>query len=119
MSTWALGKYDVPLSTWQPNGGEIFYVDFGSVKNVSAIYMLVRNGSINFDIYTGHPGSWNLKTSASMERYYRWDNVSINEETQFIRFAFPCFKQSRDCRNISLGRERSENRCQYGKGRKL
>ena len=33
MSTWALGKYDVPLSTWQPNGGEIS-------DNMVAVYVV-------------------------------------------------------------------------------
>jgi len=103
MSTWALGRYDVPLSTWQPNGGEIFFVDFGSVKNVSAIYVLVRNGSINFDVYTGHPRSWDLKSSVSMERYYRWDNVSIDEETQFIRFAFTASNRAEIAEISALG----------------
>ena len=88
MASWALGRDSVPLTTWQCNGGEIFYVDLGDVKNVSAIYVLLKQGSISFTVYTGQPGSWNLKTNASMDNYYQWKDVQINNETQFIRFAF-------------------------------
>jgi dolichyl-phosphate-mannose--protein O-mannosyl transferase len=88
MAAWALGRDSVPLTTWQCNGGEIFYVDLGDVKNVSAIYVLLKQGSISFTVYTGQPGSWNLKTNASMDNYYQWKDVQINNETQFIRFVF-------------------------------
>jgi hypothetical protein len=37
MATWALGRNSVPLSAWQSSGGETFYVDLGSAKNVSEI----------------------------------------------------------------------------------
>jgi dolichyl-phosphate-mannose-protein mannosyltransferase len=88
MATWILGMYNVPTTTWQPYGGEIFYVDLGSVKNVSAIYVLLKQGSIRFAVYTGQPGSWNLEAEASAGDYYQWKEVRIDNETQFIRFVF-------------------------------
>lgn len=88
MATWALGRDSVPLTTWQCNGGERFYIDLGDVKNVSAIYVLLKQGSISFTVYTGQPESWNLKTNASIDNYYQWKDVQINNETQFIRFVF-------------------------------
>jgi dolichyl-phosphate-mannose--protein O-mannosyl transferase len=88
VATWALGRDSVPLTTWQSNGGEIFYVDLGGVKNVSAIYVLLKQGSISFAVYTGQPGMWSLKTNASIDNYYQWKDVQINNETQFIRFVF-------------------------------
>jgi dolichyl-phosphate-mannose-protein mannosyltransferase len=88
MATWALGMYSVPTSTWQSHGGETFHIDLGSVKNVSAVYILLKNGSFSLSVYAGRPGSWNLETNTSITNYYRWQNVSIHLETQFIRFVF-------------------------------
>jgi dolichyl-phosphate-mannose--protein O-mannosyl transferase len=86
MATWALGMYNVPTSTWQPSSGAIFYIDLGSPKNVSAIYVLLNQGSISFMVYTGQPRNWNLKAETSMDNYYQWGAVPINDETQYIRF---------------------------------
>ena len=61
MATWALGMNAVPITSWQSSGGEIFYLDLGSIKNVSAIYILLKQGSISFAVYTGKPGSWSIK----------------------------------------------------------
>lgn len=88
MATWALGRNSVPLSTWQSSGGEIFYVDLGSVKNVSEIYFLLKQGSFSVAVYTGHPGNWDLKTTESFSNYYQWEGIRINNETEFIRFVF-------------------------------
>ena len=71
MATWALGRHNVPQSTWQSKGGENFYIDLGSVKNVSEVYLLLKQGSIIVDVYTGHPNDWNLKTTKSFGDYYR------------------------------------------------
>jgi dolichyl-phosphate-mannose-protein mannosyltransferase len=88
LATWALGMYDVPLSAWQPNAGEIFYVDLGSVRNVTAVNLLLEQGSVSFAVYTGSPDSWNLKTSSSVGDYYHWEEVRIESETRFVRFVF-------------------------------
>jgi len=88
MATWALGKYNVPVSTWHSKGGEIFHVDLGSVKNVSQVYILLKQGNIILDVYTGHPGDWNLKTSVSFGDYYHWEGIRIDTVTEFIKFAF-------------------------------
>jgi len=86
MATWALGMYNVPTSTWQTNSGATFYIELGSPKNVSEIYVLLNQGSISFMVYTGQPGNWNLKTETSMDNYYQWGAVPINDETRYVRF---------------------------------
>lgn len=88
MATWALGMYSVPLTTWQSTDGGVFYVDLGSVKNVSAVYVLVKQGSINYEIYVGQPGSWNFKRTGLVDNYYQWLEVRIDDLTQFVRFIF-------------------------------
>jgi len=70
----------------QSTGGGVFYVDLGSVKNVSAVYILVKQGSINYEIYSGQPGSWNFKRAGSVDNYYQWLEVRIDDLTQFVRF---------------------------------
>ncbi len=86
IATWALGMCNVPTSTWQSSSGDIFYIDLGSVKNVSAIYVLLNQGSVSFMVYTGQPGNWNLRAETSMDNYYQWAAVPINDETQYVRF---------------------------------
>jgi len=86
MATWALGMFNVPTSSWQPNSGAIFYVDLGSPKNVSAVYVLLNQGSISFLTYTGEPGNWSLKAETSIDSYYQWGAVPINDTTRYVRF---------------------------------
>ena len=88
MATWALGMYSVPLTTWQSTGGGVFYVDLGSVKNVSAVYVLVKQGSINYEIYAGQLRSWNFKREGLVDNYYQWLEVRIDDLTQFVKFVF-------------------------------
>jgi dolichyl-phosphate-mannose--protein O-mannosyl transferase len=89
IATWALGMYNIPITTWQSYGIENFYVDLGSVRNVSSVYVLVAQGSVSFSVYTGQPGNWTLVTQTSMDNYYyQWGQVHIGEETRFIQFAF-------------------------------
>jgi dolichyl-phosphate-mannose-protein mannosyltransferase len=103
IASWALGMYNVPVSTWQPSEGETFYIDFGSVKNVSAIYILLYQGSVSFGVYTGQPGGWDLKTTASIADYYHWEEVGIDDETQFVRFVFYASYQGEIAEISALG----------------
>lgn len=88
MATWALGNLSVPQSAWQSEGGATFYVDFGSVNNVSKVYLLLKQGSIIVDVYTGRPGNWSQKTTGSFGDYYHWEEIQIDTETEFVKFAF-------------------------------
>jgi dolichyl-phosphate-mannose-protein mannosyltransferase len=87
-ATWALGNPSVPQSAWKSEGGATFYVDFGSVNNVSKVYLLLKQGSIIVDVYTGRPGNWSQKTTASFGDYYHWEEIQIDTQTEFVKFAF-------------------------------
>jgi dolichyl-phosphate-mannose-protein mannosyltransferase len=88
LATWALGNLSVPQSAWQSEGGATFYVDFGSVNNVSKVYLLLKQGNIIVDVYTGRPGDWSQKTTGSFGDYYHWEEIQIDTETEFVKFAF-------------------------------
>lgn len=88
IATWGLGVRDVPLSAWQASEGKSFYIDLESPKKVSEICVLLKRGGINFEVYTGHPGSWDKVGTASMYGYYHWIRIGINRETRFVRFVF-------------------------------
>ncbi|MEM2806461.1 MAG: glycosyltransferase family 39 protein [Candidatus Bathyarchaeia archaeon] len=88
MAVWNLGMTSVPLSTWAPSEGESFYIDFGSPKNISAIYVLLKGGEIDARVYTGSPGNWSGGRTVSLSDYYCWRKVELNGETRFVRFVF-------------------------------
>lgn len=85
---WNVGLSNVPLSTWRASRGKSFYVDFGMLENVSAAYFLLKNGKVDFEIYSGYPGNWSKETEASLQDYYCWKKVDVNCETRFLKFVF-------------------------------
>lgn len=83
---WNIGLSSVPLSTWRPSRGKSFYVDFSMLENVSAVYFLLKNGRVDFEVYAGFPGNWSKKTEVSLQDYYCWKKVDVNCETRFLKF---------------------------------
>ena len=88
IAAWNLGMRDVPLSTWHASEGKSFYIDLGSPKKVDSVYILLKRGSIKLAVYSGYPGNWSRKITASMHDYYSWRKIRVNHKTQFIRFVF-------------------------------
>ncbi|MCS7114441.1 MAG: glycosyltransferase family 39 protein [Nitrososphaerota archaeon] len=88
IAVWNLGMTSVPTSTWAPSEGESFYIDFGSSKNISAVYFLLKDGEIDVRVYTGSPGNWSGGRTVSLRDYYCWRKVELNCETRFVRFVF-------------------------------
>jgi len=82
MATWNLGIEDAPISTWIASDGESFYIDLGSPKNVSELYLLLKRGDIDLELYTGSPGSWSGRITASLNGYYSWEKIGIDRETR-------------------------------------
>jgi dolichyl-phosphate-mannose-protein mannosyltransferase len=87
LATWALGNICVPLTTWQSQTGKSFYIDLGNTQNVSSVYLLLKNGFMDVTIFVGQPGTWNMTTNVSIENYYQWQEIRINNETRYVRFA--------------------------------
>jgi dolichyl-phosphate-mannose--protein O-mannosyl transferase len=88
IAVWNLGLTSVPLSTWTPSKDESFYIDFGSSKNISAVYFLLKGGEIDVRVYTGSPEKWSGGISVSLSGYYCWRRIDLNCETRFVRFLF-------------------------------
>jgi len=88
MATWSLGLADAPLTTWQASAGKSFYIDLGNLERVDTVYILIKSGYANLQVYSGYPRNWSENGAASMYDYYRWYKIDINCETQFIKFVF-------------------------------
>jgi len=83
-----LGYKNMPQSGWTISGQDDFYIDLGGEKNVSEICLLLKEGEINFDIFTGQPGLWNEEGDFNVKDYYKWEKMEINKPTSFIKIAF-------------------------------
>ncbi|MEM3627451.1 MAG: glycosyltransferase family 39 protein [Candidatus Bathyarchaeia archaeon] len=90
MSAWNLGMSSVPLTTWTPSEGKSFYIDFGSPKNISSVYFLLKSGEVNLKVYTGYPENWSgeIVDYRRDYHYYSWKGIQLNRETRFVRFVF-------------------------------
>ena len=88
ISTWNLGMTRVPVTTWQATGDESFYIDLGRIASVDTVYFLVKGGCGSVEVYTGSPEHWNYSNAIGLQGYYSWNNISINHDTQYLRFDF-------------------------------
>lgn len=93
LAIWNLGLNQTPINTWKTTENKDFYIDFGEFERVNRIYFLVKIGSANVTIFTGSPENW--KSVGILEipqwhgfSYYHWNNLIINQETQYLRFNF-------------------------------
>jgi len=107
MATWNLGIDDTPISTWIASDSESYYIDLESTKNVSELYLLLKQGEINLELYTGSPISWSGNITASLNGYYSWKKIDIDRETRYMRLIFkPTFGEIAEIAVISEGVER-------------
>ena len=107
MAIWNLGIDDAPTSTWIASHGESFYIDLGGPKNVSELYLLLKRGEIDLELYTGRPGSWIGRITASLNGYYSWKKIGIDHETRYMKLVFePTFGEIVEIAVISEGVER-------------
>ncbi|MGB9914906.1 MAG: glycosyltransferase family 39 protein [Candidatus Bathyarchaeales archaeon] len=91
VAAWNLGERQVPLTAWQVNGSQTFYIDLGEAQSVGTVYMLVKNGSSTVQVYTGSPGGWSFRGNLSLKypfAYYDWNKIEVNSETRYVRFKF-------------------------------
>jgi dolichyl-phosphate-mannose--protein O-mannosyl transferase len=81
----------VPLTTWQTTENTSFYIDLGRLESVNSVYLLVKNGSANVQVYTGFPGNWSYTVYLNITypwSYYSWSKITIDHDTQYVRFDF-------------------------------
>jgi dolichyl-phosphate-mannose-protein mannosyltransferase len=88
-----LGMTRTPTTTWQTNEEPSFYIDLGGLENVRSIYLLVKFGAANITVYTGSPENWiggrlhKIPYYGTFD-YYRWNQINLNRDTQYLRFDF-------------------------------
>jgi len=88
IAMWNVGMTRVPLTTWQATGDESFYIDLGRNASVETVYFLVKGGCGAVEVYTGSPEDWSDSGAIGLQGYYSWNNVSIDRDTQYLRFDF-------------------------------
>jgi dolichyl-phosphate-mannose--protein O-mannosyl transferase len=91
IAVWNLGLTQSPITTWQTNENQTFFIDLGQTENVDSVYLLVKNGSASVQTYIGSPQSWNIDQSLSIVwpyDYYSWSKIAITDSTRYIRFTF-------------------------------
>jgi dolichyl-phosphate-mannose--protein O-mannosyl transferase len=89
MATWNLGYTQTPTSTATFSSGQSFYLTLDTSEYVGSINFLLEDGSYNLTVYSGSPENWQLVTSgATFSDYYKWNEVRINQATQYLRVDF-------------------------------
>lgn len=85
-----LGSTQIPVGNWQTTKDETVIIDLGSVVDVNAIYLCVKNGSANIQVSTGLPENWTLQGQISIDypEYYTWKSLTINTQTQYVHLSF-------------------------------
>jgi dolichyl-phosphate-mannose-protein mannosyltransferase len=89
-----LGYTQVPTTTVQLSDGQSFYVDLGGQTAVKSVVILLKGGNFNVTISKGSPNGWNVTNSQVVwpseksEDYYKWDEISVGQTTQYLKFDF-------------------------------
>ncbi len=87
IAVWNLGLSQTPVNGWRTTENETFYIDLGEQTSTSTVYLLVKNGSAEVQIYTGSPRSWSNNRSLSIAAsYYVWKEVALNSQTRYVHF---------------------------------
>ena len=87
VAVWNLGLSQAPVNGWRTTENRTFYIDLGEQTNTGTVYLLVKNGSAEVQVYTGSPGSWSNSRSLSIaDSYYTWKDVTVNNPTRYVRF---------------------------------
>ncbi|MGD0070454.1 MAG: glycosyltransferase family 39 protein [Candidatus Bathyarchaeia archaeon] len=97
IATWNLGLTQSPTTTAQLTAGQSFYLDLGSSTNVKSMVFLLKQGAFNVTISAGSPSNWTAaatnvawpySSSQWSEDYYKWDEVSVSQTTQYLKVDF-------------------------------
>lgn len=82
-----VGLSQSPINGWKTTENAAFYIDLGKQTSVDKVYLLVKNGSAEIQIYSGSPGNWGNSSSLSIPTsYYTWKEATINNLTRYVRF---------------------------------
>jgi len=99
LAVWNLGATQTPVTTEQIATGQEYYVDLGSATNVKSVILLLKGGSFNLTLSVGSADNWQVAasnvafpySSANQrwsEEYYKWHEISVQQTTRYIKFAF-------------------------------
>ena len=81
-----LGFGEVPTTTMRLSKGDTFYIELEASRIVDSAMILIKNGDIILKISTGSLNNWHIELSKSIQGYYSWQKIPLNEESSYIRF---------------------------------
>ena len=92
IAVWNVGEVKAPVTNWQSNSTQTFYVDLGSVQQVQTVYFWVQSGNASVSASSGTPGNWSYIgqfTNGLQPRatdYMVQRDLPLNTNTQYIEF---------------------------------
>ena len=87
VAVWNLGLSQAPVNGWRTTENRTFYIDLGEQANTGTVYLSVKNGSAEVQVYTGTPETWSNSRSLSIaDSYYVWKDVIVNSPSRYVRF---------------------------------
>jgi len=87
LAVWNLGLSQTPVTSWKTTENEAFYIDVGESASAGTVYVLVKEGLADVQVYTGAPESWSDSRSLNISSsYYIWKSVEIDSLTRYVRF---------------------------------
>jgi dolichyl-phosphate-mannose-protein mannosyltransferase len=99
IATYNLGMTQTPVTIeeFSPGGG--FIVNFGSAIDVKSVNLLLKDGHFNITISAGSPNNWQVIASNILYPYnqgqqtwsldyYKWYEINIQQNTQYIKIIF-------------------------------
>jgi dolichyl-phosphate-mannose-protein mannosyltransferase len=93
LAAWNLGMTQTPVTAAQFSSGQGFIIDLGSVNDVKSVGLLLKDGHFNLTVSVGSPDNWQVIASNTLSHnfwsdYYKWYEVNIQQNTQYVKFAF-------------------------------
>lgn len=78
------------VTTWKPSTTSTgypasAYIDLGSTKNISKLYLRDMNGVGNVSISIGSPGNWQTLLIDKLNKYKTWNAHIIGQPSRYIR----------------------------------
>jgi dolichyl-phosphate-mannose-protein mannosyltransferase len=98
IATVNLGLTQAPTSTTEFTDGQSFYLDLGTTSAVKSMAILLKYGAFNVTVTPGSPGNWQQEEATNSakpynnqewsEEYYKWQEVSFWQTTQYLKVDF-------------------------------
>jgi len=88
VATWNLGMTQTPVSTTRFSVEQSFQIDLGTATDVKTVMFLLKDGNMTLTVSVGSPDNWQVLTYTSFADYYKWYEIGVRQNTQYLKFNF-------------------------------